>query len=75
MPQDQTAASWIDPWANQQFEVHTIATGFAGSAIRCPAVDAAQLERTLADSLRRGLFAVSAPRPVANAEPMPLIDS
>lgn len=61
MPQNQTAASWIDPWANQQLEAHNTATGFAGSAIRCPAVDAVQLERTLADSLRRGLFALSAP--------------
>jgi thioester reductase-like protein len=61
MPQDQAAASWIDPWANQQFELRDTVAGFAGSAIRCPPVDAALLERMLADSLRRGLFAVSAP--------------
>jgi amino acid adenylation domain-containing protein/thioester reductase-like protein len=74
VPQSQTAASWIDPWANQQFEARTIVTRFAGSAIRCPAVDAVQLERTLADSLRRGLFAISAPLSTVSAELLPMLD-
>jgi thioester reductase-like protein len=72
MPEHQTATSWIDPWASQA--ATNSPTAFAGSAIRCPAVDALQLERTIADSLRRGLFAVSAPLSRVNAEPMLAIE-
>jgi amino acid adenylation domain-containing protein/thioester reductase-like protein len=68
MPVDQTAANWLDPWAIQK--AHNNTTELAGSAIHCPAVDALQLQRTLADSLRRGLFAVPAPLPNISAAPV-----
>ncbi len=74
MPQNPSTAGWIDPWINQQFDACKTVAGFAGSAIRCPAVDAVQLERTLADSLRRGLFAVSEPLSPLNTNPIAMIE-
>lgn len=63
LPLSIVATGYIDDLANCTFDMHNAHAGLAGSAIRCPTIDAALLERMFIDGVRRGLLAAPARTP------------